>query len=149
MIARPLVAVAGWSGAVYASAPAGMVHITVENNRVQAALDARVVSLDGAEPGAGISDAKGKTMTISQPTPTQPGERTPAMLGAGSQKAAGTQHLTGFRFVTADEFMQETVLGTSALTGRANAGQDTGDGLNPGCVSAMGPNENPTELCPV
>ncbi|GGM62020.1 hypothetical protein GCM10012275_36120 [Longimycelium tulufanense] len=62
---------------------------------------------------------------------------------------AGTEPMTGFRWVTADHLVQQTTFGEGTLTVTANFGTDTVQGLPGGCVDAtIKGDKEPRRLCP-
>ncbi|MEV8311726.1 glycoside hydrolase [Streptomyces flavidovirens] len=64
-------------------------------------------------------------------------------------KAAGTEKLTSFRWLTDDRSVQRTVFGDGTLTVTANFGTRTHDGLPGGCVDAkLHGDHAPRRLCP-
>ncbi|MFE3326597.1 glycoside hydrolase [Streptomyces sp. NPDC059176] len=64
-------------------------------------------------------------------------------------RAAGTQRMTSFAWLTADRDVQRTVFGGGALTVTANFGTTTHDGLPAQCVDAQLRNDaQPRRLCP-
>ncbi|PBC82281.1 Glycosyl hydrolases related to GH101 family, GHL1-GHL3 [Streptomyces sp. 2224.1] len=64
-------------------------------------------------------------------------------------RAAGTQQLTSFRWLTADRSVQRTVFGKGALTVTANFGSKAHGGLPGGCVDAeLATDRQPRRLCP-
>ncbi|MGW6530219.1 glycoside hydrolase [Streptomyces venezuelae] len=64
-------------------------------------------------------------------------------------KAAGTEPLTSYRRLTADNTVQRTVFGGGTLTVTANFGTTAHDGLPGGCVDArLKGDDEPRRLCP-
>ncbi|MGD3106392.1 glycoside hydrolase [Streptomyces sp. YGL11-2] len=64
-------------------------------------------------------------------------------------RAAGTERMTSFRWLTGDRTMQRTVFGDGALTVTANFGSTAHDGLPGGCVDArLRGDTQPRRLCP-
>ncbi|MFG2137495.1 glycoside hydrolase [Streptomyces sp. NPDC048650] len=64
-------------------------------------------------------------------------------------RAAGTEQMTSFRYLTGDRTVQHTVFGKGALTVTANFGTKAHDGLPGGCVDArLRGDEQPRRLCP-
>ncbi|MFJ3948851.1 glycoside hydrolase [Streptomyces libani] len=64
-------------------------------------------------------------------------------------RAAGTEQLTSFRWLTPDRSVQRTVFGKGALTVTANFGAEAHDGLPGGCVDAkLRTDKQPRRLCP-
>ncbi|AZS71719.1 hypothetical protein DDE74_12815 [Streptomyces lydicus] len=64
-------------------------------------------------------------------------------------RAAGTEQLTSFRWLTGDRSVQRTVFGDGALTVTANFGSRAHDGLPGGCVDAkLRTDKQPRRLCP-
>ncbi|MEV0256663.1 glycoside hydrolase [Streptomyces sp. NPDC050732] len=64
-------------------------------------------------------------------------------------KAAGTEPLTSYRRLTADNSVQRTVFGNGTLTVTANFGTAAHDGLPGGCVDArLKGDDEPRRLCP-
>ncbi|QIK08873.1 hypothetical protein G7Z12_25500 [Streptomyces sp. ID38640] len=64
-------------------------------------------------------------------------------------RAAGTEQLTSFRWLTPDRSVQRTVFGKGALTVTANFGTEAHDGLPGGCVDAkLRTDKQPRRLCP-
>ncbi|MGY5080345.1 glycoside hydrolase [Streptomyces sp. G7(2002)] len=64
-------------------------------------------------------------------------------------RAAGTEQLTSFRWLTGDRSVQRTVFGDGALTVTANFGSRAHDGLAGGCVDAkLRTDKQPRRLCP-
>ncbi|MFE1173590.1 glycoside hydrolase [Streptomyces sp. NPDC058773] len=64
-------------------------------------------------------------------------------------RAAGTERLTSFRWLTGDRSVQRTVFGDGALTVTANFGSRAHDGLPGGCVDAkLRTDTQPRRLCP-
>lgn len=64
-------------------------------------------------------------------------------------KAAGTEKLTSFRWLTDDRSVQRTVFGDGTLTVTANFGTRMHDGLPGGCVDAkLHGDHAPRRLCP-
>ncbi|MGY5132546.1 glycoside hydrolase [Streptomyces nigrescens] len=64
-------------------------------------------------------------------------------------RAAGTEQLTSFRWLTGDRSVQRTVFGDGALTVTANFGSRAHDGLAGGCVDAkLRTDQQPRRLCP-
>ncbi|MGW1788951.1 glycoside hydrolase [Streptomyces tubercidicus] len=64
-------------------------------------------------------------------------------------RAAGTEQLTSFRWLTGDRGVQRTVFGDGALTVTANFGSRAHDGLPGGCVDAkLRTDKEPRRLCP-
>ncbi|MEU8682463.1 glycoside hydrolase [Streptomyces sp. NPDC048611] len=64
-------------------------------------------------------------------------------------RAAGTEQLTSFRWLTGDRSVQRTVFGGGALTVTANFGSRAHDGLPGGCVDAkLRTDQQPRRLCP-
>lgn len=64
-------------------------------------------------------------------------------------RAAGTERLTSFRWLSDDRSVQRTVFGDGALTVTANFGTTAHDGLPGGCVDArLRTDDAPRRLCP-
>ncbi|MFJ5293885.1 glycoside hydrolase [Streptomyces sp. NPDC088348] len=64
-------------------------------------------------------------------------------------RAAGTEQLTSFRWLTGDRGVQRTVFGHGVLTVTANFGKTARDGLPGGCVDAkLRGDREPRRLCP-
>lgn len=64
-------------------------------------------------------------------------------------KAAGTERMTSFRWMTADRNVQRTVFGDGVLTVTANFGEQAYHGLPGGCVDArLRGDAKPRRLCP-
>ncbi|AJC58510.1 glycoside hydrolase [Streptomyces sp. 769] len=64
-------------------------------------------------------------------------------------RAAGTERMTSFRWLTEDRSVQRTVFGDGVLTVTANFGSTAHDGLPGGCVDARLRGETqPRRLCP-
>ncbi|MEE4424970.1 glycoside hydrolase [Streptomyces bugieae] len=64
-------------------------------------------------------------------------------------RAAGTERMTSFRWLTGDRSVQRTVFGDGALTVTANFGSTAHDGLPAGCVDAeLRTDARPRRLCP-
>ncbi|WP_274915816.1 glycoside hydrolase [Streptomyces sp. WZ-12] len=64
-------------------------------------------------------------------------------------KAAGTEEMTSFRWLTGDRSVQRTVFGNGTLTVTANFGSRAYDGLPGGCVDArLHGAKQPRRLCP-
>ncbi|MGA4949859.1 glycoside hydrolase [Streptomyces lydicamycinicus] len=64
-------------------------------------------------------------------------------------RAAGTEQLTSFRWLTGDRSVQRTVFGDGTLTVTANFGSRAHDGLPGGCVDAkLRTDDKPRRLCP-
>ncbi|MFG2532456.1 glycoside hydrolase [Streptomyces sp. NPDC048516] len=64
-------------------------------------------------------------------------------------RAAGTEQLTSFRWLTGDRTVQRTVFGNGKLTVTANFGSKAVDGLPGGCADAELPGDKqPRRLCP-
>ncbi|MFI2258889.1 glycoside hydrolase [Streptomyces tubercidicus] len=64
-------------------------------------------------------------------------------------RAAGTEQLTSFRWLTGDRSVQRTVFGDGTLTVTANFGSRAHDGLPGGCVDAkLRTDQQPRRLCP-
>ncbi|WP_405653716.1 glycoside hydrolase [Streptomyces sp. RK9] len=64
-------------------------------------------------------------------------------------RAAGTERLTSFRFLSKDRRVQRTVFGGGRLTVTANFGAAARDGLPGGCVDArLRGGDRPRRLCP-
>ncbi|AJT67225.1 hypothetical protein T261_5605 [Streptomyces lydicus] len=64
-------------------------------------------------------------------------------------RAAGTDRMTSFRWLTADRTVQHTVFGDGTLTVTANFGTRAHDGLPGGCVDArLRTDAQPRRLCP-
>ncbi|MFJ6750468.1 glycoside hydrolase [Streptomyces sp. NPDC091266] len=64
-------------------------------------------------------------------------------------RAAGTEKMTSFRWLTADRSVQRTVFGDGTLTVTANFGTKPHDGLPGGCVDAkLHTDTKPRRLCP-
>ncbi|MEU9124148.1 glycoside hydrolase [Streptomyces sp. NPDC048506] len=64
-------------------------------------------------------------------------------------RAAGTERMTSFRWLTDDRTVQRTVFGDGALTVTANFGTRAHQGLPGGCVDAkLGTDRSPRRLCP-
>jgi hypothetical protein len=63
-------------------------------------------------------------------------------------KAAATQPMTGFQWLTPDRLVQRTTFGGNALTVTANFGKKPYQGLPGGCVQANLPGQPPQRLCP-
>ncbi|MEU9114342.1 glycoside hydrolase [Streptomyces sp. NPDC048483] len=64
-------------------------------------------------------------------------------------RAAGTERMTSFRWLTGDRTVQRTVFGDGALTVTANFGTRPHDGLPGGCVDAkLQSDAQPRRLCP-
>ncbi|MFK0290865.1 glycoside hydrolase [Streptomyces sp. NPDC090442] len=64
-------------------------------------------------------------------------------------KAAGTEEMTSFRWLTGDRSVQRTVFGDGTLTVTANFGGRAYDGLPGGCVDArLRGEKQPRRLCP-
>ncbi|MFI7098835.1 glycoside hydrolase [Streptomyces sp. NPDC050161] len=64
-------------------------------------------------------------------------------------RAAGTERMTSFRWLTEDRTVQRTVFGDGALTVTANFGDAAHQGLPGGCVDArLRGDEAPRRLCP-
>ncbi|WP_282798216.1 glycoside hydrolase [Streptomyces sp. CC224B] len=64
-------------------------------------------------------------------------------------RAAGTERLTSFRWLTADRALQRTVFGDGVLTVTANFGTEARAGLPGGCVDArLRGDDRPRRLCP-
>ncbi|MFI5521190.1 glycoside hydrolase [Streptomyces platensis] len=64
-------------------------------------------------------------------------------------RAAGTERLTSFRWLTGDRSVQRTVFGGGTLTVTANFGSRAHDGLPGGCVDAkLRTDDKPRRLCP-
>ncbi|GGU57742.1 hypothetical protein GCM10010211_23270 [Streptomyces albospinus] len=64
-------------------------------------------------------------------------------------RAAGTEKMTSFRWLTGDRSVQRTVFGDGALTVTANFGSTAHDGLPGGCVDArLRGDAQPRRLCP-
>ncbi|GHC66586.1 glycoside hydrolase [Streptomyces flavofungini] len=64
-------------------------------------------------------------------------------------RAAGTERLASFRFLTADRRVQRTVFGDGTLTVTANFGTKAHDGLPGGCADArLRGDDRPRRLCP-
>ncbi|WP_338106293.1 glycoside hydrolase [Streptomyces alboflavus] len=64
-------------------------------------------------------------------------------------RAAGTERLTSFRFLSEDRRVQRTVFGGGRLTVTANFGTAARDGLPGGCVDArLRGDDRPRRLCP-
>ncbi|MFB7636223.1 glycoside hydrolase [Streptomyces sp. NPDC056149] len=64
-------------------------------------------------------------------------------------KAAGTEEMTSFRWLTGDRSVQRTVFGDGTLTVTANFGSRAYDGLPGGCVDArLHGEKQPRRLCP-
>ncbi|MFJ9854082.1 glycoside hydrolase [Streptomyces sp. NPDC101150] len=64
-------------------------------------------------------------------------------------RAAGTDRMTSFRWLTDDRTVQRTVFGDGSLTVTANFGTEAHDGLPGGCVDAkLRTDAQPRRLCP-
>ncbi|WP_329151457.1 glycoside hydrolase [Streptomyces sp. NBC_01456] len=64
-------------------------------------------------------------------------------------RAAGTEQLTSFRWLTGDRSVQRTVFGDGKLTVTANFGSTAHDGLPGDCVDAkLATDQQPRRLCP-
>ncbi|MGK4581893.1 glycoside hydrolase [Kitasatospora sp. HPMI-4] len=63
-------------------------------------------------------------------------------------QAAGTQPMTGFRWLTSDHQVQQTTFGDSVLQVTANFGTKSYGSLPPGCVDARLKGGSPQRLCP-
>ncbi|MFI9077032.1 glycoside hydrolase [Streptomyces sioyaensis] len=64
-------------------------------------------------------------------------------------RAAGTQQMSSFRWLTGDRSVQRTVFGKGALTVTANFGSKAHGGLPGGCVDAkLATDQQPRRLCP-
>ncbi|BCK71404.1 hypothetical protein Srufu_053570 [Streptomyces libani subsp. rufus] len=64
-------------------------------------------------------------------------------------RAAGTERLTSFRWLTGDRSVQRTVFGDGTLTVTANFGSRAHEGLPGGCVDAkLRTDDKPRRLCP-
>ncbi|MFF3543484.1 glycoside hydrolase [Streptomyces platensis] len=64
-------------------------------------------------------------------------------------RAAGTEQLTSFRWLTGDRSVQRTVFGDGTLTVTANFGSRAHEGLPGGCVDAkLRTDKQPRRLCP-
>ncbi|MEU9498371.1 glycoside hydrolase [Streptomyces sp. NPDC048196] len=64
-------------------------------------------------------------------------------------RAAGTERMTSFRWLTGDRTVQRTVFGNGTLTVTANFGSTAHDGLPGGCVDAkLRTDAQPRRLCP-
>lgn len=64
-------------------------------------------------------------------------------------RAAGTEQLTSFRWLTGDRSVQRTVFGDGTLTVTANFGTEAHNGLPGGCVDAkLRTDQQPRRLCP-
>ncbi|WP_327702714.1 glycoside hydrolase [Streptomyces decoyicus] len=64
-------------------------------------------------------------------------------------RAAGTEQLTSFRWLTGDRTVQRTVFGNGKLTVTANFGSKAQGGLPGGCVDAkLSGDKQPRRLCP-
>ncbi|MFI9046375.1 glycoside hydrolase [Streptomyces sp. NPDC053427] len=64
-------------------------------------------------------------------------------------RAAGTERMTSFRWLTDDRTVQRTVFGDGTLTVTANFGSTAHDGLPGGCVDAkLRTDAHPRRLCP-
>ncbi|WP_435602645.1 glycoside hydrolase [Streptomyces sp. bgisy130] len=64
-------------------------------------------------------------------------------------RAAGTERLTSFRWLSGDRSVQRTVFGDGTLTVTANFGSRTHEGLPGGCVDArLRTDDKPRRLCP-
>ncbi|MFD9204887.1 glycoside hydrolase [Streptomyces sioyaensis] len=64
-------------------------------------------------------------------------------------RAAGTERMTSFRWLTGDRRVQRTVFGDGKLTVTANFGSKAQDGLPGGCVDAkLATDQQPRRLCP-
>ncbi|WP_327689380.1 glycoside hydrolase [Streptomyces tubercidicus] len=64
-------------------------------------------------------------------------------------RAAGTEQLTSFRWLTGDRSVQRTVFGDGTLTVTANFGSRAHNGLPGGCVDAkLRTDQQPRRLCP-
>ncbi|WP_328386946.1 glycoside hydrolase [Streptomyces sp. NBC_00400] len=64
-------------------------------------------------------------------------------------RAAGTEQMTSFRWLTGDRTVQRTVFGNGKLTVTANFGSKAVDGLPGGCVDAeLSGDKQPRRLCP-
>ncbi|QHC21197.1 glycoside hydrolase [Streptomyces sp. GS7] len=64
-------------------------------------------------------------------------------------RAAGTERMTSFRWLSGDRTVQRTVFGDGALTVTANFGSAAHDGLPGGCVDArLRGDTQPRRLCP-
>ncbi|KJK55502.1 glycoside hydrolase [Saccharothrix sp. ST-888] len=63
-------------------------------------------------------------------------------------QAAGTQPMTGFRWLTPDHQVQRTTFGSGVLQVTANFGSTAYGSLPPGCVDAKLGGKQPQRLCP-
>ncbi|WP_435244038.1 glycoside hydrolase [Streptomyces sioyaensis] len=64
-------------------------------------------------------------------------------------RAAGTERMTSFRWLTGDRSVQRTVFGDGKLTVTANFGSTAQGGLPGGCVDAkLATDQQPRRLCP-
>ncbi|RXS73791.1 hypothetical protein EST92_21860 [Streptomyces sp. TM32] len=64
-------------------------------------------------------------------------------------RAAGTERMTSFRWLTGDRSVQRTVFGDGKLTVTANFGSKAQGGLPGGCVDAkLATDQQPRRLCP-
>ena len=64
-------------------------------------------------------------------------------------RAAGTEKMTSFRWLTGDRTVQRTVFGSGKLTVTANFGSKAQGGLPGGCVDAkLSGDQQPRRLCP-
>ncbi|MFE1771232.1 glycoside hydrolase [Streptomyces sp. NPDC059008] len=88
---------------------------------------------------------------LDGPTLTRNGPRLAALQKYFSplHRAAGTERMTSFRWLTGDRTVQRTVFGDGALTVTANFGSRAQAGLPGGCVDArLRTDRAPRRLCP-
>ncbi|REK85893.1 hypothetical protein DY245_35555, partial [Streptomyces inhibens] len=88
---------------------------------------------------------------LDGPTLTRNGPELAALQKyfAPLHRAAGTEAMTSFRWLTGDRTVQRTVFGNGTLTVTANFGTKAHDGLPGGCVDArLRTDQQPRRLCP-
>ncbi|MGP8301933.1 glycoside hydrolase [Streptomyces inhibens] len=88
---------------------------------------------------------------LDGPTLTRNGPELAALQKyfAPLHRAAGTERMTSFRWLTGDRTVQRTVFGNGTLTVTANFGTTAHDGLPGGCVDArLRTDQQPRRLCP-
>ncbi|UKY50116.1 glycoside hydrolase [Streptomyces inhibens] len=88
---------------------------------------------------------------LDGPTLTRNGPELAALQKyfAPLHRAAGTERMTSFRWLTGDRTVQRTVFGNGTLTVTANFGTKAHDGLPGGCVDArLRTDQQPRRLCP-
>ncbi|MFD5466528.1 glycoside hydrolase [Kitasatospora sp. NPDC127059] len=89
-------------------------------------------------------------LVLDGPSLTSQGKQLAELQGyfAPLHESAGTQPMTGFRWLTPDRQVQQTTFGDSVLQVTANFGTAPYGSLPPGCVDAELKGGRPQRLCP-